>query len=614
MTQERLQTNHNFLARYFPDLSTRIQNDSIPAGIGLEFNITDGKRGMKTVHVNSTNGAKPLHSQYDPISEAVRWAESVEVPTGSIVLFLGWGMGYPVLEWVERYGANTNGIIIWEPEPQLFLESLKYIDLRRLAQAGQMKIVLGREEGAIYQSLHSVLSSLLSRDLSIQPMPFADIYPAEVIEQLKRETQQIMAQREAALQHMANTGYQTQHNIIGNLRFAPQCWLPHDIHNLGKNQPAIIVAAGPSLDKNIDQLSNAIGKAWIFSVDTSLRILQRHNIDPHFVVTKDFTDLNRSHFEGMQNLESPVLAFDPQIPPEITAKFTSPKVWLPNRNRQLHAFLKEFELTEFDLMPHSTNVALTAFNLAHGMGCSPIIFVGLDLCFCSEKGNSHATNSALVSNVQFDTQSKRMQYTRGEASDTVEALMVEGIDGKRYPTVPNFYEALKLLERLIQEANAHTIDASEGGAKIQGTEIMSLNAAIEQHCQTAIQTQMPVEKLPRDTEALKRSIQDIAEFINENREMAFDLMNQFKDIDCPDCINFATFENQRRGVESDQKLYRLLESALERLLVEIDKPGYFDDRLPPTDLMQHYATYFSKLEEACSTFVEKYEEAGKALE
>jgi len=220
----------------------------------------------------------------------------------------------------------------------------------------------------------------------------------------------------------------------------------------------------------------------------------------------------------------------------------------------------------------------------------------------------------LVSNVQFDSKSQQMRYSRGGASDTIEALMVEGIDGKLYPTVPNFYEALRLLERLIQESGLHTIDATEGGAKVKGTEVLALSEAISCHCHTHISFDMPIEKLPRNPLPMQLSVQDIADFLHETQQMAFDLINQFKDIDCPDCINFATFENQRRGVESDQKVYRLLESALERLLVEIEKPGYFDDRLPPTELMEHYATYFSKLEEACATFAPLFEETAKTLE
>ena len=62
----------------------------------------------------------------------------------------------------------------------------------------------------------------------------------------------------------------------------------HIIDQIGLDDvPAIIVAAGPSLDKNIKELKKAEGKAIIFVVDAALRSVIRSGIVPDFVCTVD---------------------------------------------------------------------------------------------------------------------------------------------------------------------------------------------------------------------------------------------------------------------------------------------------------------------------------------
>ncbi|WP_373845633.1 6-hydroxymethylpterin diphosphokinase MptE-like protein, partial [Clostridium sp.] len=51
-----------------------------------------------------------------------------------------------------------------------------------------------------------------------------------------------------------------------------------------KDIPAIIVSAGPSLDKNISELKRAEGKALIIATDAVLTTLKNHGIVPDAVV------------------------------------------------------------------------------------------------------------------------------------------------------------------------------------------------------------------------------------------------------------------------------------------------------------------------------------------
>ena len=54
-----------------------------------------------------------------------------------------------------------------------------------------------------------------------------------------------------------------------------------------KDIPAILVAAGPSLDKNVEELKNAKGKAFLMVVDTALNTVLEHGIIPDMTISVD---------------------------------------------------------------------------------------------------------------------------------------------------------------------------------------------------------------------------------------------------------------------------------------------------------------------------------------
>lgn len=57
-----------------------------------------------------------------------------------------------------------------------------------------------------------------------------------------------------------------------------------------KGKPAVIVAAGPSLDKNLAELAVYRDKVIIFALGRTVAALARHNISPHFLVHVEAQD------------------------------------------------------------------------------------------------------------------------------------------------------------------------------------------------------------------------------------------------------------------------------------------------------------------------------------
>ena len=102
-------------------------------------------------------------------------------------------------------------------------------------------------------------------------------------------------------------------NAEARRRFAPR-YLTNTLRNAGsllggrdlaqlrdkyRGVPAVVVAAGPSLDQAIPTLQALPGRGLLISVDTALRPLLAAGIHPHLVVGLDPGELNARHFKAL---------------------------------------------------------------------------------------------------------------------------------------------------------------------------------------------------------------------------------------------------------------------------------------------------------------------------
>jgi hypothetical protein len=610
MRQDWKKQNLELLAQRTPELYARILDNQLGSG-QITPELIPCKTGNMTYQIQANGKPVYLHSRYDPLEEAERWAEMQTLPLRSVILFLGWGMGYQVLEWCKQHSGTACSMILWEPEPQFFVQSLPHVDLQPLRNIDNLEIVLGYDEQSLFQALHRNLSFLLNHELTIKPLPFVNIYPPVIVQTLKKQVQMVVALKQNALQYMETMGQACQSHIIGNLKQVPNCLLPHNVQQITTGRPGIIVAAGPSLNKNIQYLHAAQNKSVIFAVDTSFPVLRHHGIKPDFVVSKDPSDLNLKHFQNLQQVADTILAFEPQVHPEIPKKFDGKKIWIPARTNQVHQWLKGFQLQAGDHFPFSTNVALAAFNLAVVMGCNPIIFVGLDLCFSNGDGTSHVEHSALNARTWFVPQTQQLIYQREQFQESVQGISVEGIDGKQYPAIPNFFEALRLLESLIPRQRSLVIDATEGGAKIAGTTILSLQEALRQYCQQDISlTEVLSGIKPQcDHKQIQEALNAIAELLVQCRELADQALEQFEEKENKSSL-FKELSTIRKKIEQHDKIYHVLENALERLIVEIDRPEFWSETsVPQAELVLHYHWYFTQIKRACELYAPQYSQS-----
>ncbi len=167
------------------------------------------------------------------------------------------------------------------------------------------------------------------------------------------------------------------------------------LENAFRDKPALILAAGPGLDKNLHLLTPEIReRCLLIAMNSSLSAMKRLGVLPHLVVsmetgdtTSDLVDMPDEVF-GVYSQHSHPNAFGE----------TGARLFIyPTLETYSMSFLKKTLQKDQDCWESGPCVANTAFLLARKMGCEPIALIGQDLAFEGERAYASVTRYGEVS-------------------------------------------------------------------------------------------------------------------------------------------------------------------------------------------------------------------------
>ncbi len=271
-----------------------------------------------------------------------------------------------------------------------------------------------------------------------------------------------------------------------------------------KGKPAIIVGAGPSLDKNIDFLSKAQGKALIFSVDGAMNTLMDKGIIPDVVSSIERVELT-ANFYKKKDIPEEVIYVGPNVVlGDILVKFK--KIIFTGRSGDafFHKLNDKIGFTNLNVGINVSNV-LIAF--ARHLGCSPVIFMGLDLAYTDGKTHTKKFSD------NFDE--KFMNNYRNNI------VYVKGQNGEMLESFEHFMHTKSWIESMIAADKAGVfINSTEGGANIEGAENLKLSDVISTYCIEEIpKLEAVYDKFKKDNIYEKETITNSAlEFFNELKD------------------------------------------------------------------------------------------------
>jgi len=187
-----------------------------------------------------------------------------------------------------------------------------------------------------------------------------------------------------------------------------------------------------------------------------------------------------------------------------------------------------------------------------------------------------------------------------------------GVDGGMVPTSPIFYECIRFLEGLLAETGVHCVDATEGGARIEGTEIIPFSEALERHLRGEWNVWSMLDmirqvSLPKVPCSLFKDLAGVVEDGMEKSRRGLEAISNVSvraDWEEVTCL-LGSLQAIREEIEQGFQLYEILEPALERLFVTIRAPGYFalkSDLPSQLRLLDRYVHYLSEIHRVASLF------------
>lgn len=431
-----------------------------------------------------------LNSSYYPTKEAQIWASQYEYKDiCNYVVMYGLGNGVFAKELVNKL-RKDDMMFIYEPSIDIFKYILRNFDIRDILEKDNVFLIV---EGINEQYFQSVIKENLDwtmvafSSLCVHPR-YDELFQlsySKYLKDLKYAISSININRNT----QEKIGKNVAANSIRNIKYYKEAFVDLDLKSvIDENIPAIIVAAGPSLSKNIEELRRAKGKAVIIVVDRALKLLLDKGIVPDFVITLD------------ANKPAQYFHDKPVRVPMFCTTYAGTEIMSAHKGKKIFYGAKGFNhnlMCKLGKKASELNVggsvATGAFSVCMSLGLKNIILVGQDLAFDSKK-STHAEG------LHGDGEHLKEVYAR-----------VEGLYGDLVDTRYDWYIYLNWFqESICSITGINVIDATEGGAKIAGTQIMTLKEVVNSYCIEKVD----IDKVLDDLEPIV-NCKNIIEFKNE---------------------------------------------------------------------------------------------------
>lgn len=453
--------------------------------INLDFSNIENVGELKTsidsatVFIKKDSKIHLLHSVYNPIEDASRLIKNIDFNKDSLIIVFGIGLGYHLLELKKKITKDTR-IFIVEHNVDVLKYALKNVDLTEIFNSNQIFLLFGADNTINYQILAQVGHNFYNMAYNIQiiMLPNYYIYADSNIKVMKQITNRISSTIVSQGNALDDMFVGFRNNYL-NVDAMIKCNCIDEIKDKYKNKPAIIVASGPSLDKNIEYLKNAVGKALIIACDASLNICEANGVKPDAIASIERDEPTYTYYYKDRKIDEDIVLVAPGLLwPQIYEEYKGKTIIMSKTSGGNEGWWhKHFENTRHVNQGQSS--AHVAFAVAKEAGCNPIILIGQDLAYTYGKKHSDMAHTDHEGdNDDRDAKALGEVFLEDYEGNLLKSNWI-------YKIFKTWFE-----NQAIVSPEIEIIDATEGGAYKEGTKIMKLKDAIENYCTSPLKIRM----------------------------------------------------------------------------------------------------------------------------
>lgn len=461
--------NTNFLRNKFRNIYDAF-NDYRPKEYEDKIEMINSVNECPTLMLKKDDDFICIHSRYNPIEEAELIIKEYEAVMQNYkhILFVGVGLGYIIEAFTKLY--SNKEFSIYEPIEDTFN---KYISLKKIENKNLTNLCVGQNKEEIAQFLNNVLQQTEKGLLFLYLPSYKRLFPKEC-DFFSGELNLAVKRKRALLATNASFQKNWISNSIYNFKTTlntPDIFIENPDRFKGKT--GIIVAAGPSLDFEIENLKyiKQNNMAFIFSVSSATNAMIKNNIEPHAVLSYDPGQGNMiGVFRKIidENDDKFPLIFGTSIYSDIVKEYRGPMAHMITEQDTISQYyLQNTDGKKFEKVNDAPSIAVLALELLYKLGCSKIILVGQNLSYY--KGQNYSANMDKERNINIDLNSNSIIKLKDVYGNDVESSIT-------YISAKEQMEAyIKIFNKKIE-----IINTTKYGAAIEGTTFKNLDEIIEE--------------------------------------------------------------------------------------------------------------------------------------
>ncbi|GGF91479.1 motility associated factor glycosyltransferase family protein [Paenibacillus abyssi] len=438
--------------------------------------IQQARNGQANLCVQYGGKTVYLHSQYNPMNEAEKWTEPYieQIKQSKHVFFFGLGMGYHI-ESLAKY-LKTTPYTIYEPIPAVLYRMMQARPLHPIANKNLKNIVCG---SSLETFLRFYFDNFTNDVLVIINPVYERAFPEltkTFIETFKKSLEMKRTSIHTNLGYERLWSYNAQINLMKVIETPNILRLKNKVFD---RKPIVLVAAGPSLEEEIENLRyiKQKGLAYIFAVGSANKALLSHQIYPDAVVSYDPNTYNHQVLSEIMNnnITDIPLIFGSTIGYQTLEVYPGPMLHMfMSQDHISPYFLNKEQLTSNDeVITDAASVAVVALQVANKLNAGTVVLVGQNFSFKNQQYYSQG--------IQYDTRSTFL------GKEELEGLIaVEDVYGGEVQTNEAHNIARGQMEQVIVDMpDIPVINTTKGGAKIKGSRFEELSEVIKNRLKEA---------------------------------------------------------------------------------------------------------------------------------
>ena len=474
-----------------------------------------------------------LHSNEDPLREAkALWYKTVkaQLRENDIQVIYGLGLGYL---FKRAYVSANSKILVYEPS----LDILKFV-FENVALASEIaddRVFIVDNQDDVKEFFEK--KYIQGDRIEVLFLPAYLNLPGVDLVKFSNEVYKILKEKNVDQNTIFLNAKTTIKNFLSRINMLDKLKPADCLKDKAKGKTALVLASGPSLKNDLELIKKNKDKFVTIAIYPVLPLLIEEGIEPDFVTVVDSRDQFFRIEKYTDKLSNINLVMESRADSDLNNLKTKSKfIYFPYVDNVAEFILNAMPEKSISKMPAVPSVSILSYELAKLMGCSKIVFSGLDLALTGGEVYSYD----YIKKVNEEGNVLFLECSKG--SFNAKTTKVKSAKGEEITTREDYLIFIREFAKLAaQNSDIELVNTAVNGALVDGMIYMPFSEVLE----------------------------------NVNEKSDFDVNKLIKSLDKVSLSDFkqAAIEaltTNKNGLKEFKPRLKAAVSALEELIKEID--------------------------------------------